>query len=141
MTSSNPTTTTTTGGVSPEIKQAIRKLMHWSETQASADDRLPRFRLSDIEDNEIVITAVEPFTGKYGAGSRVIFTHVATGERGVLLGNWTVIGKYLARLQANGELPVKVKIVKAQGKRYFDFADPLQPDEAADDAPQNDIPF
>jgi len=106
----------------------------FGQTAAGAEKLLPRFKLGDLEGESITIMSVEDFAGRFGPGFRVVVMRESTGEMGVLLGHWAVIGKYLARLQADGDLPVSCLVVKAQGKRYFDFADPLQPATSLEDA-------
>jgi hypothetical protein len=118
-----------------------RAIKPFGQTQAAADHQLPRFRLSELEGNTIVIHSVEDFAGKFGPGFRVVITVGDSGERGVLLGHWTVIGKYLTRLQEDGDLPVSARVIKAQGKRYFDFEDPFQPQTSIEDAEKAETPF
>jgi len=103
----------------------------FGQTAAGAEKLLPRFKLSDLDGESITVLKVEDFAGRFGPGYRVVIIRESTGEKGVLLGHWTVIGKYLESMQADGDFPVSCQVVKAQGKRYFDFADPLQPTEPA----------
>lgn len=113
----------------------------FGQTQAGAERLLPRFKLSDLEGEAITIFSVEDFIGKFGPGYRVVVARAHTGEKGVLLGHWTVIGKYLQRLQSDGDLPVVARVVRAAGKRYFDFEDPFQPQTSIEDAEKSNIPF
>lgn len=132
-----PTTTALPAPAAMYIPEGFKS---FNQTQAGQDRQLPRFKLGDLEGETIIIHGVEPFSGKFGSGLRVVITLEGTGERGVLLGHWTVLGKYLEAMQAANDLPVYCKVVKAQGKRYFDFADPLQPQVSLDD-PAAEIPF
>jgi hypothetical protein len=120
----------------PQYDQQGREIKPFGQTQTGSERMLPRFKLSDLEGKTLIITGVEDFDGKFGPGFRVVCNVQETGERGVLLGHWTVIGKYLVRLKEDGDLPVSVKLVKAAGKRYFDFDDPLQPATSLEDASQ-----
>ena len=116
----------------PATAQALPAgVKSFGQTQAGAERLLPRFKLSDLDGETITVQKVEDFNGKFGPGYRVVVIRESTGEKGVLLGHWTVIGKYLEAMQADGDLPVSCKVFKASGKRYFDFADPLQPTEPA----------
>ena len=113
-----------------------RVVKPFGATAAGSERQLPRLKLSELEGKTLIITGVESFEGRFGPGFRVVCNVQDTGDRGVLLGHWTVIGKYLTRLLEDGDLPVSVRLVRAAGKRYFDFADPFAPQASLEDASQ-----
>jgi hypothetical protein len=110
-------------GAAPADALEEPQIRKFGQTKAAADRNLPRFVLSDLEGEAVVIHSCEPFDGKFGLGYRVVITRTVTGERGVLLGHWSVLSKLLESMVENDELPVEAVIVKAEGKRYFDLAD------------------
>ena len=113
----------------------------FAQTQAAQERTLPMFTLSSLEGQVITILRVEPFSGKFGAGLRVVVVRKDTGEKGVLLGHWQVIGKYLEAFRHDDELPVSVRVVKREGTRYFDFEDPMDDEEGRPSAESMGIPF
>jgi hypothetical protein len=115
-------------GAAPADEAQEPQIRKFGQTVAAADRNLPRFVLGEMVGETVIVHSVESFDGKFGPGYRVVITRTATGERGVLLGHWSVISKYLKSMLQNDELPVEAQIIRVEGKRYFDLADTGEPE-------------
>jgi hypothetical protein len=118
---------------------AATKVHKFSETAAGLDASLPRLPMGDLINETIILISVGEFNGKFGEGNRVVCLREATGERFVLTGNWAVVGDTIRKLAEDGDLPCRVKVIRAVGQRYFQFTDPdvepVIPAGAASDVP------